>query len=126
MPLLIGAFSFGTRSTILWLLFLPQTLCTLWSAPSVALKQTLAPVALRTTASALSIVAANAIGVALGPVVAGLLSDWFSRLTGDSGIGLRWALITMTCLLVVGITHWLLCARALRRSDAATAMTVPT
>jgi len=120
IPLFISAILFGTRSTTLWMLLVPMTLSTLWSAPSVALKQTLAPIRLRATASALSVVAANLLGVALGPIVAGALSDLFGRTTGDPAMGLRWALVAMTGSLVVGIIHWLLVIRALRRSEGKT------
>jgi len=119
IPLLILALTVGTGDTTLWLLLVPMTLTNLWSAPSITLTQSLAPIAARATASAIYIVGANLIGVAMGPIFAGLLSDLFARATHDPATGLRWALICMALLFTWAITHWLLAARALMRERGA-------
>lgn len=122
IPLLIYALNVGTGATILWLLLPALILTGMWSAPSIALTQSLAPVAARATASAVYIVGANLIGVAMGPIVAGILSDIFAGMTNDAATGLRWALICMALLFIWAIVHWLLAARALMRDAGVAAM----
>jgi hypothetical protein len=52
----------------------------------------------------------------MGPLVAGLLSDWFAVLHGgNSALGLRDALVSITAFFLLGALHWALAARALRR-----------
>ena len=72
---------------------------------------------MRARASAIYIVIANLLGVTLGPLVVGALSDWFAALHGDAAAGLRDALIVATLMLVWAIIHWMLAARALSRTE---------
>jgi len=68
-----------------------------WIAPSYAAVQNLVPPHWRTQASALLLLAINLVGLGLGPLAVGVLSDLFHA-AGDSSI--RWALTTVlsTCL----------------------------
>jgi MFS family permease len=92
----------------------------LWTAPSIALTQSLAPVAMRARASAVYIVAANLIGVSMGPLVTGMLSDWFAQLRGgNAATGLRDAMMSITVLFLLGAWQWALAARSLRRESEA-------
>ena len=99
----------------LGLMILPTILGAFWTAPAIALTQNLAPVPMRARAAALRIVAANLVGMALGPLLTGALSDWFTADTGSSAEGLRDALAVMTLLFVWAALHWVLAARALAR-----------
>ncbi len=108
-----------TATLAIALLVLPMALVTLWSAPSIALTQSLAPVPIRARASAVYIVCANLLGVSMGPMAAGALSSWFASFTPDAGVALRNALLVMLCLYAWAITHWLLAARAIRREAQA-------
>jgi predicted MFS family arabinose efflux permease len=115
-PLYVAVLNMASGPGALTLLALPIILGALWTAPSIALTQSLAPVAMRARASAVYIVAANLIGVSMGPLVAGLLSDWFAVLHGgNSALGLRDALVSITAFFLLGALHWALAARALRR-----------
>lgn len=118
IPLYILAFHAGSGRDTLLILIAPLILVGLWTAPSIALTQSLAPVSARATASAIYIVSANVIGVALGPIAIGLLSDLFARTTGDAGAALRSALTVAAVMLVWSILHWSLALRALRRDPA--------
>lgn len=121
VPLYIAVFNMGDGQSALLLLTIPIILGALWTAPSIALTQTLSPVNMRARASAVYIVAANLIGVSMGPLVAGVFSDWFARFhDGDAALGLRDAMICLTIFFIWGALHWALAARALRR-EAATA-----
>jgi predicted MFS family arabinose efflux permease len=116
IPLYIAALLAGS-SQVAFLMLVPATfLSTMWTAPSIALAQSLAPAEMRARASAICIVASNLIGVSLGPVAVGLLSDWFGALRGDASAGLRDALVVITLMLLWGLTHWILLARALSRT----------
>lgn len=114
IPLFVIALIHGNGVSTLWLLFPPMVLVGFWTAPSIALTQSLAPVSTRATSSAILIVMSNLVGVALGPIVAGLLSDGFTSITGDAGEGLQWALVCSSLLFFWGIAHWGLAVRALR------------
>lgn len=115
IPLFVVALTVGSGMSTLGLLALPLILTGLWTAPAIALTQSLAPVRARATASAIYIVASNLIGVSLGPIASGLMSDIFARWTGSEATGLRWALIVSAMLLTWGVVHWALAAWALRR-----------
>lgn len=116
IPLYIAALLAGDTKTIFLLMIPAMLLAAMWTAPSIALTQSLAPAEMRARASAIYIVIANLLGVSLGPLAVGVLSDWFGALRGDPSLGLRDALVVITLTLLWGITHWLLTARALLRS----------
>ena len=119
-PLYIAALLMPDGPSTLLMLIPAILLGALWTAPSIALTQSLAPVAMRARASAVYIVAANLIGVSMGPLVAGILSDWFAGLRGgNSAMGLRDAMMSLNVLFLLGAWHWTLAARSLRREAAA-------
>ena len=123
-PLYIVALLMGNGQSALLMLIPAIILGALWTAPSIALTQSLAPVAMRARASAVYIVAANLIGVSMGPLVTGVLSDWFARLRGgDAAMGLRDAMMSITVLFLLGAWHWAMAARLLRREAAAAGAT---
>jgi MFS transporter, Spinster family, sphingosine-1-phosphate transporter len=119
-PLYIAVLSMGSGSGALLLMAVPITLGALWTAPSIALTQSLAPVAMRARASAVYIVAANLIGVSMGPLAAGALSDLFANLHGgDAALGLRDAQMALTVFFVIGAAHWAHVSRLLKRENEA-------
>ena len=120
-PLYIASLMMADAQSALLMLIPAIFLGALWTAPSIALTQSLAPVAMRARASAVYIVAANLIGVSMGPLVAGVLSDWFAQLRGgNAALGLRDAMMSITVLFVLGAWHWSLAARILKREAVAT------
>lgn len=119
-PSYIAVVMLEDGNAALWLLIVPITLGALWTAPSIALTQSLAPVAMRARASAVYIVAANLVGVSMGPLVAGVLSDWLTQFNGgDAARGLRDAMIVLTAFFIWGAAHWLVAARGLTREARA-------
>ena len=115
IPLYIAALlAFSAQAAFLFMIP-AMFFAALWTAPSIALTQSLVPAEMRARASAIYIVIANLLGVSLGPVAVGLLSDWFGALRGDASLGLRDALIVITLMLLWAITHWIFAARALSR-----------
>ena len=73
------------------------------SAINYAALLTLSPPAMRGTLMALLLVGTNLIGIGLGPVATGMLSDWL----GASGEALRTAIIIMISLNILGILAYL-------------------
>lgn len=104
-PLIAAALQTGSGQALLWALLVPFILANLWTAPSLALIQELAPVPARATASAISIMSSNLLGISLGPIAAGLLSDLCTATSGDPATGLRWALTAMALSLLWAAAH---------------------
>jgi MFS family permease len=69
------------------------------SAINYAALLTLSPPAMRGTLMAFLLVGTNLIGIGLGPVATGMLSDWL----GSSGGALRQAIVIMISLNLLGI-----------------------
>jgi hypothetical protein len=99
MPVYITAVSLGAPMPAIGLLAITALLGTLWYGPVYATAQSIVDPSMRATASAVLLLIINLIGLGLGPVAVGLLSD---VLAGPGGLGeaqgVRWALILSTLL----------------------------
>ncbi|MEQ1819960.1 MAG: MFS transporter [Terricaulis sp.] len=109
----IPIFMFGVLSSsavvALASLFLGSVIGTLWYGPVYATAQTIVPPHMRATSSAMLLFIINLIGLGLGPLVVGALSDMFAISFGmGEGEGVRWALIVaaMTGLIAAAL-FWL-------------------
>lgn len=72
-------------------------LASVWIGPVQATVQSVAPAHMRATASAILLLAINLVGLGLGPLLLGLLSDVLAGIGGlGSGQGLRWAMAAFT------------------------------
>ncbi len=91
----------------------PAILTTVWQAPTLAMTQGLAPINMRATAGACYVLIANLIGLGLGPLIVGVLSDTYARL-GAGQDSLRWALLSTVPVGLWAGVHFLLAARSLR------------
>lgn len=96
LPFHIAAVLSDEWHMALVLLIVPTMMGTLWVAPNMVLNQGLAPLAMRATIVAISTFLINIIGLGLGPMVLGLVSDLFTASYGSSEMGLRYALIAMS------------------------------
>jgi hypothetical protein len=80
----------------------------------------------RALAGALLLLIINLIGLGLGPLLTGVLSDMFKGMFAGGGAdevvataqGLRWSLVVMTCVNVWSALHYVLAARSLRQDLA--------
>ena len=72
-------------------MLLPLTMCTVYIAPGLALVQNLTPPRARATAAAVLLLMYNIVGLGLGPLFVGMLSDRLKPQLGDDS--LRWALL---------------------------------
>jgi MFS family permease len=93
VPLLILGLVWPHAMGSLLLLTLPTLFTAMTHAPFYSGIQALATPSNRGTAAALANLSLTVIGLGLGPVLVGLLSDWLAASGLSSGEGLRWALV---------------------------------
>jgi MFS family permease len=102
IPFYILAVSVGSPMAAIGIMTIPVLLGTLWYGPVYATAQSIVDPHMRATASAVLLLIINLIGLGLGPVAVGALSD---LLAGPGGLGeaqgVRWALILSALLGVV-------------------------
>ncbi|HRD46007.1 MAG TPA: MFS transporter, partial [Caulobacter sp.] len=97
IPIYITAVSLPSAAWAIVLLALPALLGTLWYGPVYASAQSLVPPQARATAAAMILFIINLIGLGLGPLGVGILSDVFGEGMGlGKAEGIRWALIVST------------------------------
>jgi len=75
------------------LMLVPMAACTAYVAPALALVQNLTPPRSRATAAAVLMLMFNIVGLGLGPLFIGVVSDALKPAHGDES--LRWALMTI-------------------------------
>lgn len=93
IPTFIAALLVDSWQVSLALMLIPMAACTAYVAPALALVQNLTPPRSRATAAAVLMLMFNIIGLGLGPLFAGIVSD---SLKADYGTdSLRWALMAL-------------------------------
>jgi predicted MFS family arabinose efflux permease len=115
-PLLASALFASSWELSLLLMLAPMICCIFYVAPALALSQNLAPVNVRATAVALLLLAFNIVGLGLGPLAVGLLSD---ALTG-AGVAhaLQWAILFLAPVALISALAYLAMSRTIA-ADAA-------
>ena len=94
IPVYIIAVSIDSAAVALCILGINGFLGTLWYGPVYGTGQSVVPPHMRATAAAILLFVINLIGLGLGPLAVGLLSDWFNKGLGmGAAEGVRWALI---------------------------------
>ncbi len=93
-----GVFFAATSTVSLVLLVIPTILSNFYLAPVLAQTQSLVSLPMRAVASAIVLLVINVIGLALGPLFTGILSDYLSGSFGNESM--RWALLTVTSILL--------------------------
>lgn len=68
------------------LLLIPQAMGYIWTGPSVSIIQNIAPASIRATVSAVYLLIVNFIGLGIGTMVFGLLSDALTATYGDNAL----------------------------------------
>jgi predicted MFS family arabinose efflux permease len=91
---------------------------TMFFGPSFATTQALAPERSRTVAASVLILVKTLIGLGLGPLLIGAISDGLAPLAGHHS--LRYAMLTAAVFNLWSCVHFLLAARTLRADMAAT------
>jgi len=113
IPFWAAAFLVDNLILAMALFIIPAFTGNCYLGPSLALIQTLSPVPMRAVASAITMFCLNLIGMGLGPLIVGLLSDALIPLFGDSS--LKVALASFSLLGLWGAFHFVLCGKALAR-----------
>lgn len=115
IPVYIVAVSIDHAPTALSILAINAFLGTLWYGPVYGTGQSVVPAHMRATASAILLFIINLVGLGLGPLAVGALSDWFNNGLGlGAAQGVRWALITASSMGVVAFACFWLARRTIR------------
>ncbi len=98
VPVYIIAVSVPSASVALWILVINGLMGSLWYGPVYAIGQSIVPPHMRATTAAILLFTINLIGLGLGPLAVGILSDVMANGFGmGSAQGVRWALMLSTC-----------------------------
>ncbi len=112
-----GVFTLSDDPGLALAAFLPVNLLNVvFAAPTYAIAQGLARLRMRAMASAIVLFVLNLIGLGLGPVLVGVLSDALEPRFGNEAI--RYALLAVIAANLWAAAHSLLAARTLRRDLA--------
>lgn len=117
LPLTIPYLLSENTSLVIVLLGLVSILLNTYIGPCLATVHRLAPPAMRALASAILFFVLNLIGLGLGPLVAGILSDYFTAQYGSDG--LRYAMIVVATMATLSVPMFWLAARRLPEDLAA-------
>lgn len=110
-PLIISSYIIGNLTLALALLALPAIVGGVFYGPSIAALHNRVPAQSRAIASALLLLMVNVVGLGLGPLMVGALSDALSASFGRDS--LRYSLAFMQLLGVWGAIHFYFAGRAL-------------
>jgi MFS family permease len=108
IPIYITAVSVDSAAIGLLMLSMNALLGTIWYGPVYGTGQSIVAPHMRATTAAMLLFIINLIGLGLGPLAVGLLSDFFNNGLGmGSAQGVRWALIVSTLFgLVAAVCFW--------------------
>ncbi|MEQ8857930.1 MAG: MFS transporter [Pseudomonadales bacterium] len=115
VPIYTTAMLMPTFLPILPILAVNSVLVSLWQGPVYATVQNIAPVHMRATAASIFLFIANLIGLGLGPLAVGAVSDLLAGPFGmGSAEGVRWALIGSQFLAIPAFVCFWLARRTIR------------
>ena len=116
VPTSLGVFLLDDLWVILALYCIPAFAVNLYTGPTFGMTQSLAPLAMRASASALLLFIINIIGLVFGPTAVGFLSDLFQELYAIPDTeSLRWALVICGLVYFVSFGNYLFASRHLKR-----------
>jgi hypothetical protein len=120
VPFFVAGMLADTALQSLLLLSIPTALNSLWYGPIYAVVQGVAGPQLRATAVAIMLFIVNMIGLGLGPLALGVLSDHLATTQGlGAAEGLRWALLLSASIGLVTVLLFLLGRQTIRADIAA-------
>ncbi len=120
VPFFIGGVLADSWQLALGLLAVPMLMNMMFVAPGFAIVQNVAPANQRATASAILMFVNNLVGMGLGPLFVGALSQHFSK-TMESGAALQQAMLWITPFYIPAIIALVLVGKALEKRQAALA-----
>lgn len=114
LPILAAALWVQSIVLVFLLLLIPQAMGLVWTGPSVAVVQHLAPPSMRATASSIYLLILNLIGLGTGTLMFGAMSDLLVSRFGEDA--LRYSLlICASALYPLTAAFYLMAARSIRR-----------
>lgn len=116
LPLSLPYLLLGDTRIVVPLLVLVTILINTYLGPGLAITHSLVPPAMRALTSAILFFVLNLIGLGMGPLTAGFLSDYFTPIYGDDG--LRYAMLVVSAISSVGILMFFMAAKHLPRDMA--------
>ena len=115
VPTSLGVFLLDDLWVILALYTIPAFAVNLYTGPTFGMTQSLAPLAMRASASALLLFIINIIGLVFGPTAVGFLSDLFQQSYAMPDTeSLRWALVICGLVYIVSFANYFLASRYLK------------
>lgn len=122
VPFSLGVYLVDSIYMALAFYVVPAFLVNLYTGPTFGMTQSLAPLAMRSAASALLLFIINIIGLVFGPTTVGFLSDLFqTSWSMDATESLRWALFACSFVYIISFINYMMAARTLREDLAAAA-----
>ena len=115
-PFFVAGLLTDNLNTALLLFIVPGFMANFFLGPTLAMVQTLSPVHMRAVASAIKMLCLNLIGLGLGPLMVGVLSDFLTPRFGEDALSVSLACFTLLGLW--GSLHFWLCGRALAKQQA--------
>tara|TARA_B110000027_G_scaffold54171_1_gene58925 strand:- start:5037 stop:5885 length:849 start_codon:yes stop_codon:yes gene_type:complete len=119
MPFFIMGLLADELTTAIVLLIIPGFAANYAMGPVFAMVQTLSPVNMRAVSTAIMMLFINLIGMGLGPLLVGILSDLLTPRYGEDALGIALACFTLVGLW--GALHSWLCGRVLAKQKAQSA-----
>lgn len=115
VPFSLGVYLVDNLYLALGFYILPAFLVNLYTGPTFGMTQSLAPLAMRSAASALLLFIINIIGLVFGPTTVGFLSDLFqSSWSMNATESLRWALFACSFVYIISFINYMMASRHLR------------
>ena len=111
IPFFIMGLLADNLTTAMLLFIIPGFAANYVIGPTIAMIQTLSPVHMRAVSSAIKMLCLNLIGLGLGPLLVGLLSDLLTPHYGEDALSVALAYFALVGFW--GSLHFWLCARAL-------------
>lgn len=112
-----GVMADGWVSALMWLA-LPMAMNMMFVAPGMAIVQNIAPPEQRSTSAAILLFVNNLVGMGLGPLYIGMVSDWLAPQYGPQQ-GLEYAMLTLVPFYPLAVIALILVARSLAKREAA-------
>jgi MFS family permease len=113
IPFFIMGLLADNLTTAMLLFIIPGFAANYVIGPTIAMVQTLSPVHMRAVSSAIKMLCLNLIGLGLGPLLVGVLSDLLSPRYGEDALSVALAYFALVGLW--GSLHFWLCGRALAK-----------
>lgn len=115
IPFFIMGLFADNLTTAMLLFIIPGFVGNCFLGPTIAMVQTLSPVHMRAVSSAIKMLCINLIGLGMGPLLVGVLSDFLSPRYGEEALSVALAYFTLVGLW--GSLHFWLCGRALAKQQ---------